>query len=1238
MPEKPPSSRDRPKALLPPPGSVRQRLRRPGEPAYAELLAASNFSFLRGASHPEELAATAAVLELAGFAVADRNTLAGVVRGHLAAKQMGVRYAVGCRLSFRDGTPDIAAWPTDRAAYGRLCRLLTTGNLRAKKGECHLDLADLLEWGAGMELAVLPGRSPLSEGEPGREEAGERQNPPPVRGRAPLRLVEGAGEGEVCDLASAANRKAPPLPGRSATHPLPQGERVSQSLKLEETLASLAEAFPGHVGLGATCLYRGDDARRLAAITALAAHYGVPVIALGDVLYHAPERRRLQDVLSCVREHRTLDDAGRLLEMNAERHMKSAAEMERLFRDVPGAVGETIRVLERLNFSMEELRYEYPLESAGDSATPFDELVRLTYAGAATRYPDGVPENVAKAIEHELRIIKGLEYEAYFLTVWDIVRFSRSKGILCQGRGSAANSAVCFCLGITEVDPQRGDLLFERFISPERNEPPDIDVDFEHERREEVIQYVYGKYGREHAGIAATVITYRSRSAAREVGKAFGLSEDAVGALAGNIWGWSSESLAGSDFKRVGLDPDERRIAMMMELAREIIGFPRHLSQHVGGFVITRSRLDEVVPILHSAMDGRDIIEWDKDDLDSLKMLKIDVLALGMLTAMKRGLDLLEKHYGETLSLATIPAEDAEVYDMICRADTIGVFQIESRAQMTMLPRLRPRNFYDLVIEVAIVRPGPIQGDMVHPYLRRRQGLERVVYPAPHPDHGPPDELEKVLGKTLGVPLFQEQAMKIAIVAARFTPGEADRLRRAMATFRRVGTIGLFETKMIEGMVTRGYAREFAERCFRQIEGFGEYGFPESHAASFALLVYTSAWVKCHYPDVFCAALLNAQPMGFYAPAQLVRDAREHGVEVREVDINYSEWDSTLEGVCPPSPAPGSAEAKPLRLRQGERGEGVANLHPRHLSQAPAIRTRCAVRLGFRQIKGFREDDALRLITAREEPYRSVRDLWRRSGISRAGLERLAEADAFRSLGLDRRQALWEVRALDFAAAPERLPLFAGSADDLQREEQVTLPLMPLGEHVVNDYRALSLSLKAHPVSFLRRTLAAERIVEAGRLPEIKNGRRISVAGLVLVRQRPGTASGVIFATLEDETGVANVIVWPKVFERFRAIVMGARLIKVTGRVQSEQSVIHVVAERLEDLSPLLSLLSADPLGAGGIAPTDEVRRPVDELRQATKPNSRMARMLAEEPELAEELRAMSEATHAVMPKGRNFH
>ncbi len=677
------------------------------------------------------------------------------------------------------------------------------------------------------------------------------------------------------------------LPLKGAGGPAKPGRRGA--------IAALADAFPGRVRLMASRPHDGSDHRRLALLDRTARRFGVPLLATNDVLYHVPERRVLQDVLTCIREKTTLAAAGRLLAANAERHLKPAEEMARLFRDYPAAIAETIAVLDELTFSLEELRYQYPDEPTGDAATPQEALERLAEEGTRNRYPGGVPKKVRAALDHELKLIAELRFAPYFLTVHDIVRFARSKDILCQGRGSAANSAVCFVLGITEVDPDRSDLLFERFISAERNEPPDIDVDFEHERREEVMQYIYEKYGRERAGLAATVITYRSRSAVREVGKVFGLSEDAVGALSGTVWGWSAGGVREEDVRRAGMDPQERTMARVMALAKEIGGFPRHLSQHVGGFVITRDRLDEVCPIMNAAMEDRTTVEWDKDDLDALGILKIDVLALGMLSCIRRAFEFMDKHYGGAPTLATIPAEDPAVYRMLQRADSVGVFQVESRAQMSMLPRLRPKKFYDLVIEVAIVRPGPIQGDMVHPYLRRRSGIETVVYPAPSPEHGPPDELEKVLGKTLGVPLFQEQAMKIAIVAAGFTPGEADRLRRAMATFKRVGTIGTFQTKMVEGMVARGYDRDFAERCFRQIEGFGEYGFPESHAASFALLVYASAWIKCHYPDVFCAALLNAQPMGFYAPAQIVRDAARHGVTVLAPDINLSDWDSTLE-------------------------------------------------------------------------------------------------------------------------------------------------------------------------------------------------------------------------------------------------------------------------------------------------------------------------------------------------------
>ncbi|NRG16976.1 error-prone DNA polymerase [Rhizobiales bacterium] len=1108
--------------------------------AYAELCAATNFSFLRGASHPEEMVSRAAELGLAGIGICDRNSLAGVVRAHMAAKEAGLAFVVGCRLSFVDGTPGILAWPCDREAYGRLTRLLTVGNRRAPKGECHLALDDLLAWGEGMVLAPLP---------------------------------------------------------------VPEEDAALPAL-----LGRLTERFGKAVRLAVHLGYGAFDQRRLARLGKIAGAGGVPLMATNDVLYHVPGRRPLQDVITCIRLHETLETAGRKLQANAERHLKGEAEMLRLFREAPRAVAETMRVMREVDFSLDELRYEYPDESWGGRVDPQAELERLAREGARRRYPGGVPEKVSRAIDHELKLVAELEYAPYFLTVHDIVCFARSRGILCQGRGSAANSVVCFCLGITEVDPERADLLFERFISPERREPPDIDVDFEHERREEVIQYIYEKYGRERAGLAATVITYRSRSAVREVGKVFGLSEDVLSRISGTIWGWSSGGVAEKELKEAGLDPADARLASVARLSKEIIGFPRHLSQHVGGFVITRGRLDEVVPVMNAAMEDRTNIEWDKDDLESLGMLKIDVLALGMLTAVRKALDLLRDHYGEDYSVATIPPEEGQVYDMLCRADSVGVFQVESRAQMTMLPRLKPRNFYDLVIEVAIVRPGPIQGDMVHPYLRRRQGLEKVTYPK--------KELEEVLGKTKGVPLFQEQAMKIAIVAAGFTPGEADRLRRAMATFKRVGTIGTFQTKMIEGMIANGYERDFAERCFRQIEGFGEYGFPESHAASFALLVYASAWIKARYPDVFLAGLLNAQPLGFYAPAQLVRDAREHGVEVREVDINLSDWDATLE--------------------PGVRAAG--RLHPVHAEMRATVKSDKAVRLGFRQVKGLRQEDMRRLVENRGRGYDSVRDLWLRSNLSRSVIERLAEADAFRSLGLDRRAALWAAQGLEEGSTLQRLPLFDKAAlGDLRKEPDADLPPMPPGEHVVADYRTLTLSLKAHPASFVRPKLDAMRVLRCEGLRTMRNNHWTSVAGLVLVRQRPGTASGVIFMTIEDETGIANVVVWPKVFERFRAVVLGARFIRVSGKVQSDQGVIHVIANRLEDATPLLSALSEDALCDEGLARADEVKHPVPEQRHKVRPAATLVKLMQDVPEIAADVEGLRGA-RAAMPKGRNFH
>jgi error-prone DNA polymerase len=1174
---------------------------------YAEFAVTTNFSFLRGASHGEELVVQGKALGLAGIGVADRNSVAGVVRAHQAAKEAGLPFAPGTRLVFCDGTPDILVYPESRAAWSRLTKLLTLGKRRTEKGACLVHRDDLLAHADGLNLVVVPERL--------KRNATGRQDP------------------------------------------------------LTTLLHALREATP-YVWLGVSIRYRGDDARRLARLAALAGAARVPLIATGDVLYHAPERRPLQDVMTCIREHVTLATAGRRLEANAERHLKSPEEMARLFRAAPEAVEETLHLLERCKFSLDELKYEYPDETREGYATPQEALVAATEEGALRRYPDGIPDKVRGALDHEFALIASLNYAPYFLTVYDIVRFARSEDILCQGRGSAANSAVCYCLGVTDVDPARVDLLFERFVSADRGEPPDIDVDFEHERREIVIQYIYKRYGRHRAGLAATVICYRARSAIREVGKAFGLSEDTVGALAGMLWGWSTQAVSEKDARRVGLDPSDPQLARVLTLARELIGFPRHLSQHVGGFVITRGRLDEVVPIENAAMEERTCVEWDKDDLDAVGILKIDVLALGMLTCLQRGFDLLNKHYaglpppppghppplageggkGEATGtarvkaapslpspasgrgmrgaggggmnttrasrgeiagpfyLAAIPAEEPAVYRMLSRADSIGVFQVESRAQMSMLPRLKPRKFYDLVIEVAIVRPGPIQGDMVHPYLRRRQGVEKVVFPSPSPEHGLPDELQQVLGKTMGVPLFQEQAMRIAIVAAGFTPAEADKLRRAMATFRRVGTIQYFRDKLVEGMVNRGYPRDFAERCFCQIEGFGEYGFPESHAASFALLVYASAWMKCRYPDVFAAALLNSQPMGFYAPAQIVRDAQEHGVEVRPVDINHSDWDNTLE---PGTPA-------------------AARLHARHAAMAGDVRADHALRLGFRQISRFSKDDGETIAKCCGAGFDSIRDLWLRTRLKPAALERLAAADAFRSLGLDRRQALWAVRALRRAGDKDDLPLFAHFASPAL-EPDVDLPPMRLGEQVVEDYRHLHLSLKAHPVAFLRGELARRGMVRHETLAAIKSGRRVTVAGLVLVRQRPGSANGVIFMTLEDETAVANTIVWPQVFETFRPIVLGARLVAVTGKVQNEYGVIHVVAERLDDLTPLLKRLAEETGSIQALANCDEVRRPIPEHRLSPAAVTALRRAERDYAEPAATARA-------AMPKGRNFH
>jgi error-prone DNA polymerase len=892
---------------------------------------------------------------------------------------------------------------------------------------------------------------------------------------------------------------------------------------------------------------------------------GTPLVAVNDVHYHAPERRTLADVVTCIREKCTIAEAGLRLSINAERHLKSPAEMARLFAAFPGAVARTITIADACRFSLGELRYEYPDEPVPEGKTAQQHLEDLTWEGAARRYPrtlfpNGLPEEFKKTIREELALIAELDYARYFLTVHDVVAYARGKGILCQGRGSAANSIVCFCLGITEVDPTKIRLLFARFISKQRDEPPDIDVDFEHERREEVIQYIYERYGRERAAICATVIHYRSRRAIREVGKAMGLTEDVTAALAKSVWGSSDDGLPDRHIREAGLDPGNPAIRQAILLARALIGFPRHLSQHVGGFVLTRGRLDETVPIGNAAMDERTFIEWDKDDIDTLGLMKVDVLALGMLSCLRRGLDLLKRHYGKDYSLATLPAEDPAVYEMLSRADSVGVFQVESRAQMSMLPRLKPQCFYDLVIEVAIVRPGPIQGDMVHPYLRRRSGIEKEYYPSPHPAHGPADELEEVLRRTKGVPLFQEQAMQIAITAAKFSPDEADGLRRAMATFRHTGTVHLFRDKFIKGMTARGYERDFAENCFRQIEGFGEYGFPESHAASFALLVYASAWIKCHYPDVFCAAILNSQPMGFYQPAQLVRDARQHGVEVREADVNFSAWDCTLEPAA----------------------EDSAH--------------RFAVRLGFRQIQGLREEEMTKLIAARGNGFASIERLAATAGLARFTIEKLAAADAFRSLGLNRRDALWAARRLHTIGiakgndqarpgkADRPLPLLASHlSDELFPEPAIVLPPMPLFEHVTEDYAATGLSLKAHPISFFRDRLTRLGVVPNAehRKPDFPRDRRVTVAGLVLVRQQPSTSNGVVFMTLEDETDIANIVIWQKTFRKYRRIIMTSRCLAVRGRLQREGLVVHVVAEHFIDIgSELARLRDADPATA----------------------------------------------------------
>jgi error-prone DNA polymerase len=1014
-------------------------------PHYAELHCLSNFTFLRGAAHPEELVAQAAQLGYRALALTDECSLAGVVRAHKECKQHAIKLILGSELRPSDAPP-LVVLATDAEGYGNLSALITQARRRATKGRYQLSRDEVVAAASGCLVLALP----------------------------------------------------------------------SPAFTLDDALW-LKESFPGRAWLTVELLGGGNDRAHLHAVTALAQHAQLPLVAAGDVHMHVRERRWLQDTLTAIRLGTTLQDAGYALYANGERHLRPR---ERLARIYPAALlAETLRIAERCSYSLDNLRYDYPKELVPAQHNPSSYLRELTEQGMRQRWPGGVSDTVRQQIEHELSLIAELRYEPYFLTVHDVVRFARSRDILCQGRGSAANSAVCFCLGITEVDPARMNMLFERFISKERNEPPDIDVDFEHERREEVIQYIYEKYGRERAALAATVITYQPRSALRDVGKALGLELSQVERLSKNLSWSDGGAIAAERLQEAGFDPANPLIKRVLHIANELIGFPRHLSQHVGGFVIADGALSRLVPIENAAMPARTVIQWDKDDLDTLGLLKVDCLALGMLTAIHRAFDLVAKHRGRALTMAGVPAEDPPVYRMIQQADTVGVFQIESRAQMAMLPRLKPRNFYDLVIEVAIVRPGPIQGDMVHPYLRRRQGKESVSYPSP--------ALQRVLERTLGVPIFQEQVMQVAMIAAGFSPGEADQLRRAMAAWRRKGGLDHFETRLTAGMSERGYSAEFAQQIFQQILGFGEYGFPESHAASFALLVYVSAWLKCHEPAAFTCALLNSQPMGFYSASQLVQDARRHGVSVRAADVCHSSWDCTLEN---------------------------------QENAAPALR------LGLRQIKGFGYAAAQRVVAARAEaPFYSAADLAHRARLNKKELSALADAGALQDLHGHRRAARWATQGVE-----ETLPLFAHIAE---RDPEVDIASASEGQDIIDDYTHLGLTLGRHPLALLRRKLSQLRMVTAQHLGEVPHGQWVRVAGLVTCRQRPSSSSGVTFVTLEDETGCSNVVVWQRLAEKQRRELLSARLLGVVGKVERDEEVIHIIAQRLEDHSPLLGAL-----------------------------------------------------------------
>ncbi len=1102
----------------------------PPRAAFVELGLVSNFSFLRGASDAVDIVLTARALGYDAIGIADANSMAGVVRIHTEAKTLKIRPVIGCRIETVEGLAFLA-YPTTRAAYGRLTRLISAGRMRTLEGEwqakgaCDIDLAMLAAHADGIQLILLPPDDLETE------------------------FTVPAWASNVVSIG---------------------GDQVQDAVSGQffHLVSHLAAGLPTLGHLAASYLHSGDDVARIDRLDALARSHGLSLLATNDVHYHTPERRPLQDVMVAIRHKTTVDRAGHLLFGNAERHLKSPSQMIALFARWPHAIAAARAVADACRFSLDELQYEYPQEIYPDGMTPQEFLEGETWTGAKWRYPNGLPDSVRSTIKRELALIGKLDLARYFLTIKDIVDYARGVDppILCQGRGSAANSAVCYCLGITNVDPAKHALLFDRFISEERKEPPDIDVDFEHERREEVIQHIYKQYGRDRAGLCATVIHYRPRMAIREVGKAMGLSEDVTSALARTVWGGWGKEIGEAHVQETGMDVTDPHLRRVLKLTEQMIGMPRHLSQHVGGFILTDGPLTESVPIGNGAMPDRSFIEWDKDDIEALGILKVDVLALGMLTCIRKCLDLLENTHERKLTLATVPREDPETYAMLRKGDSLGVFQVESRAQMNMLPRLRPREFYDLVIQVAIVRPGPIQGDMVHPYLKRRRGAEQVVIPAPGPEHGPPDELSSILERTLGVPIFQEQAMKIALDAAKFSSAEANRLRKAMATFRSRGMVDELQDMMVERMVNRGYDREFAQRCFNQIRGFGEYGFPESHAASFAHLVYVSSWLKCHFPAAFGCALLNSQPMGFYAPAQIVRDVVEHGVNVLPVDVNASEWDCTLEIIGEEG--------------QGERDSGRLDRH-------------IALRLGLRQIDGLPEHVAARLLTERAErgAFLDVAALRDRASVSPAHIERLASADAFQSLNLPRRQALWDARSL--VGGPD-LPLFAfAEARDEGAEDRPTaLPQMPLSEEVVADYQTTRLSLKAHPMAFLRASLAERGFVRACDLRARKFRSMVQVAGVVLIRQRPGSAKGVCFITLEDETGVINLVVWPDLKDKQRKVVMGSRLMEVRGRVEYDDEVIHVIAHHMTDATHELHRLS-DDLIKTPIARADHCNNPL---------------------------------------------